>query len=453
MFIKQLYTNCLAQAAYYVESDGEALIIDPLRDPAPYIELAKERKAKIKYIFETHFHADFISGHLELSTQTGAVVVYGPLAKPKYQALIAFDGELFPLGKIKIKVLHTPGHTIESSCFLLYDEMNKPNSIFTGDTLFVGDVGRPDLFSGKNSKEELAGMLYESLNKKIKNLPDHIIIYPGHGAGSACGKNIGSETTSTIGEQKLKNYALQNQSKADFIKNVIQDLPDPPAYFFKDAMINMEGYDGYDNLMKRELRGLNVEEVKSQVEKGAIILDTRKAGDFENGYIPGSINIGLDGDFAIWSGTILEFNSPIVIVAESGKEKESIMRLARIGYDNVKGYLAGGYESWIKSGEETDDIKSVDYSNFKYYTSDKNCVILDVRKPDECDRVRIEGSVNIPLNLLAHKITELNKGMNYLVYCAGGYRSMIAVSLLKKHGIANIINLKGGINSYDLKAA
>ncbi len=451
MFIKQLYTNCLAQAAYYVESNGEALIIDPLREPEPYIELANERKAKIKYVFETHFHADFVSGHQEISRRTGAVIVYGPKAKPEYQALIAMDKEIFNLGKIKLQVLHTPGHTIESSCFLIYDEANLPACIFTGDTLFVGDVGRPDLLSGNLSKEELAGMLYDSLNNKIKTLPNQVIVYPGHGAGSACGKNIGKETQSTIGEQKAKNYALQNISKDEFIRAVTNGLVSPPPYFFKDAAMNISGYDSNEIMFKREKKPLDVSEFETEIAKGCLILDTRNAADFEKGFIPGSINIGLNGDFAVWVGTLIEFNQPLLLVCEPGKEKESIIRLARVGYDHIKGYLKNGIDTWKNAGQKINKITSVEYKKLKTKMSGKKFLMLDVRRPNENAGANISGSINIPLNTLEHKIPLLNKTQPYLVYCAGGYRSMIAASILKKHGIKTILNLKGGINSCNLE--
>jgi len=448
MYIKQLYTNCLSQAAYYIESDGEALVIDPLREPEPYLELAKERNAEIKYVFETHFHADFVSGHLDLSDKTGAVIVYGPGAKPAYQALIAFDGEKFNLGKIKIKVLHTPGHTIESVCFLLYNELNEPYCIFTGDTLFVGDVGRPDLLSGNLSKEVLAGMLYDSLNSKIKTLPDHVIVYPGHGAGSACGKNIGKETVSTIGEQKQNNYALKDISREIFIKNVTEGLAAPPPYFFKDAHININGYDKYEKLMRRETRAFSIAEFKNEVAKGAIILDTRLAEEFGNGFIAGSVNIGLNGDFAVWAGTLLEFNKALVIIATPGKEKESITRLARIGYDNVKGFLQGGIDTWKNAELELDNILSIEYSQLDLFTSGKNFIFLDVRRPGENECLKLENSLRIPLNTLGELANGLDKARPYLLYCAGGYRSMIAVSILKRAGIKEVLNLKGGINIY-----
>lgn len=442
MFIKQLYTKCLAQAAYYVESAGESIIIDPLREPEPYLELAKERNTKIKYIFETHFHADFVSGHVELSRQTGAEIVYGPGAKPKYKAIIARDGEKFKVGNIFIEVLHTPGHTLESSCFLLYNEEGKPHCVFTGDTLFIGDVGRPDLLSGNLSKEELAGMLYDSLENKIKTLPNSIMVLPGHGAGSACGKNIGKETVSSIGEQKQNNYALRCSDKKDFINKVTQGLTTPPAYFFMDARINIMGYDSYEVLMNNSSKKLNVDEFFALKRNGAIILDTRSPEEFEKGFIPGSINIGLNGDFAVWAGTLIPTESNIVIVAEAGKEKESIVRLARIGYDNVKGFLEGGISAWKNASLGLDLVKTFNQSDFVFKD---DFIILDVRRKGETETCKVKESIFITLSELPEKCKQLNKNRKYAVYCAGGYRSMIAVSILKSEGFNQVYNIKGGM--------
>jgi len=449
MFVQQLYTNCLAQAAYYVESEGEALIIDPLREPEPYIALAKSRNAKIKYVFETHFHADFVSGHLDLSRLTGAAIVYGPNAKPGYRAVVATDKETFQLGKVTIEVLHTPGHTIESSCFLLRDENNKPYCLFSGDTLFIGDVGRPDLMSGNLSKEELAAYLYDSLQSKIKPLSDDIIVYPGHGAGSACGKNIGKETFSTIGEQKKMNYALADISKEEFIKAVTSDLPTPPPYFFKDAKINITGYDSFETMMSREMKGLNIEEFRSEIEKGAVILDTRPQEEFEKGFIPGSINIGLNGDFAVWVGSLVSFNSRLVLVTQPGQEKESITRLARIGYENVIGYLylTGGLKSWIDAKLEINKVKGISTEKAEEVIASKEYILLDVRKPSEREQYFLKNSEFIPLNELPERMISLDKNKKYLVYCAGGYRSMIAVSILLANGFTDVYNLQGGINA------
>ena len=446
MFIQQLYTNCLAQAAYYVESEGEALIIDPLRDPYPYMDIAKQRGVKIKYVFETHFHADFISGHVELARQTNAVVVYGPNAKPGYKALVANDHEKIKLGKIALEVLHTPGHTIESSCFLLYDENNQVNSIFTGDCLFVGDVGRPDLLSGNLNKEELASMLYDSLNGKIKMLPDNVIVYPGHGAGSACGKNIGKESTTTIGQQKKYNYALQDMSRADFIKVVTENLPTPPPYFFKDAKINIEGYDSYDAVVSKANTSLTIKEVSEKIKGGAFLLDTRTSNEFGKEFIPSSINIGLDGGFAGWVGSLIKFGIPIIIIADSGKEQESIIRLARIGYDNIIGYLQGGFDSWKNNNLLLDSINCIEADELESYIKTGEYTLVDVRNKSEVVATgRLKNSLSISLDEIQNELAQFNKDEDYILYCAGGYRSMIAASILKRAGIKNVYSISGGI--------
>ena len=447
MFIQQLYTNCLAQAAYYVESEGEALIIDPLRDPHPYIDLAKQRGAQIKYVFETHFHADFVSGHVELARQTGAVIIYGPNARPEYQALVSYDQEKFKLGNINLEVLHTPGHTIESSCFLVYDENNKASAVFTGDTLFVGDVGRPDLLSGNLNKEELAAMLYDSLNTKIKNLPDDVVVYPGHGAGSACGKQIGKEATSTIGQQKKYNYALQDMSKDAFIKAVTANLASPPPYFFKDAKINIDGYDSYDASIKQACNELQVTEFQKKTAKGALILDCRTAGEFATGFIPGSINIGLDGGFAVWVGTLLKIDIPLILVASPGMEEECIMRLARVGYDHVKGYLKEGIEAWKKAGLALDRVVVIEPEELEDYIKTGEYTLVDVRNKSEADNVgKLKNSLCIPLDEIQAELKHLDKNESYIVYCAGGYRSMMAASILKQAGVKHVFSMAGGIN-------
>ena len=446
MYIQQIYTNCLAQAAYYIESEGEAVIIDPLRDIDAYLKLAESRGAKIKYVFETHFHADFVSGHLELARKTGAVIVFGPTAKPGYEAMIAKDHEKIKLGNIQLEVLHTPGHTIESSCLLLHDEQGKAQSIFTGDTLFVGDVGRPDLMSGNLSKEELAAMLFDSLHSKIKTLDDAVLVYPGHGAGSACGKNIGKETTSTIGEQKQNNYALKENDKDKFIQAVTSGLPAPPPYFFKDAVINISGYDSLELSLKESMKALSVEEFKAELEKGATVLDTRTADLFAEEFIPGSINIGLNGDYAVWAGTIIHFNSPLVLVCEKGKEQESVIRLARIGYDNIKGHLAGGIETWVYAGNKSDQVTCLELNELKTFLLSKEYVLIDVRREDEYSAAKIKDAVNIPLHILSTQLNTLDKNKKYLIHCAGGYRSMIAVSMLKANGINEVYNVVGGIS-------
>lgn len=446
MYIQQLYTNCLAQASYYIESDGQAAVIDPLRDPQPYLELAKMRNAHIKFVFETHFHADFVSGHIDLAKAAGATIVYGPGARPAYDAIIALDHEKFHLGKLWIEVLHTPGHTIESSCFLLYDEHGKENSVFTGDTLFIGDVGRPDLMSGNLSKEELASMLYDSLEKKIKILPDEVLVYPGHGAGSACGKNIGKETSSTIGAQKKLNYAMANISREEFIRAVTSDLPAPPAYFFKDAAINIQGYSSYEEVFTKASRALDVPTFQKKMAQGARVLDARDAAHFEKSFIPGSVNIGLNGDFAVWVGTVIPFNAPLILVTEPGKENETITRLLRVGYENILGYLSRGMRSWADAHLQTEHVTTLKAAEAEDYIASDNYVVIDVRRPTESAKHRIKGSVLIPLSELPFRAHKLDPALKYLVYCAGGYRSMIAVSILKAAGINSVYNIEGGIN-------
>lgn len=457
MFIEQLYTNCLAEAAYYIESDGEAAIIDPIRETTPYIDKLNGRKAKLKYVFETHFHADFVSGHIDLANKTGAEIIFGPLADTKYKVHNANDGETFTVGKLKIKVLHTPGHTPESSCYLLYDENGKEHCIFTGDTLFVGDVGRPDLLDGKMSKEELAGMLYESLTKKIKTLPDNIIVYPAHGPGSACGKNIGKETWSTIGEQKKHNYALQEMTREAFVKTVSTGLVAPPSYFFADAAINKNGYTNIDDVLTRNIKALNPEEVKNLMMDGCLILDSRNALDFEKAFIKGAINIGLNGQYAIWAGTLININTPLIIVADKNKEQESILRLARVGYENVKGYLAGGIDAWIAEGNKTESITSITPEVFcEKLNADKNISILDVRKVGEFENGHIENAKWNELATIQEKLNSLDQSKTHYVHCAGGYRSMIAASLLRANGFENVVNIYGGfdkIKNCDVKIA
>lgn len=446
MYIEQMYTNCLAAAAYYIESNGEAAVIDPLRETDPYIEKAKSRGAKIKYVFETHFHADFVSGHIDLARKTGATIVYGPEAATEYSVYNAKDGEEFKLGAITFKVLHTPGHTLESSCYLLSDENGKHHSIFTGDTLFVGDVGRPDLLDGYMTKEELASKMYDSLNNKIKVLEDHVILYPAHGPGSACGKSMGKETYSTIGIQKKTNYALQPMSREDFIIKVTDGLSAPPAYFFKDAAINKKGYEAIDDVMHRNRSLLSVTEFEKAIHHSTI-LDTRVASEFEKGFIPGSINIGLDGMFAVWVGSLVDIHKPILVVATPGKEEESILRLARVGYEHVKGVLSGGIESWINAGKTIDKIKSIEADEVKNYYNKAGYKILDARKPGEYETSHIDGAINMELNQIENKMDELDSDCTYIIHCAAGYRSMIAASILKKNGKSNFINVTGGYNA------
>lgn len=451
MFVKQLYTGCLSEAAYYIESNGEAAIIDPLRDIDDYLEIASERKTTIKYIFETHFHADFVSGHLDLSKVTGATIVFGPGTQTKFPVHIARDGEIFKIGALTIEVLHTPGHTLESSCYLLRDEDGKDHCIFTGDTLFVGDVGRPDLAQKADelTLNDLAGMMYDSLQKKIIPLADSVIVYPAHGAGSSCGKNLGPETFSTIGEEKKFNYALQQKTKNDFVKAVTDGLEAPPEYFPINARINKEGYDSIDELVAKGTKQLSVKEFKEFAGQGAMILDTRNATVFTEGFIPGSISIGLEGRFAEWAGTLLPFDTPIIMVTEAGKEKESVIRLARVGFDKISGCLQEGFDSWAKAGEEIDMIINVEPDELAMdLPFDDRLVVIDVRRPNEFAEGHIGGATNLPLSDMtdAGNMARIEEDDNLYIQCSAGYRSVIAASLLKRQGIHNLRNVLGGWN-------
>lgn len=451
MFIHQLYTGCLSEAAYYIESNGEAAVIDPLRDIDAYLQLAKERNATIKYIFETHFHADFVSGHLDLAKATGAMIIYGPQTDTKLPVYIAKDNESFPLGAITIRVLHTPGHTLESSCFLVSDETGKDHSLFTGDTLFVGDVGRPDLAQKGESltMQDLAGMLYDSLHTKVMTLADEVIVYPAHGAGSACGKNLGPNTYSTIGEQKQNNYALKADSKEAFIKAVTEGLDAPPQYFPINALINKEGYESIDTILEEGLKPLSIAAVKEAIASDVLLVDTRPGAVFTQGFIPGSIFIGLEGRFAEWAGSILPFDKAIVLVTEKGQERESVVRLARVGFSLIAGYVDGGYEAWKASGEEIDMIIDVEPDELAMdIPFDEHLVVLDVRKPTEYAEGHIKDAVNMPLSEMTDpaKMADLEEEQNIYVHCAGGYRSIIAASLLKRQGIHNLRNVVGGWN-------
>ena len=448
MLIKQLYTGCLSEAAYYIESDGEAAVIDPLRDIETYTNLAKERNASIRYIFETHFHADFVSGHLDLHKATGAPIVYGPKTETNFPIHLAKDGEIFILGKLQIEVLHTPGHTLESTCYLLKDEDGNPHAVFTGDTLFVGDVGRPDLSSGDRTKEELASIMYDSLQNKIKTLPDNVLVYPAHGPGSSCGKNLGPETTSTIGDEKKTNYALQPQSREDFIASVTRGLDTPPQYFPVNARINKEGYDSLDKILEQGLTPLSVEEFKQKMnEEGVIILDTRKATVFTQGYVPGSISIGLEGRFAEWAGVLLPFDKRILFVAESGSEKEAVIRLARVGFSLIIGYLDGGYDAWKNAGEISEMLIDVEADELAMdIPHDDNLVVVDVRRETEFGDGHIAGAINIPLDEISDpaQLASFEDNQNIYIHCGTGYRSVIAASLFKRQGIHNIRNVLGG---------
>ncbi|CAN5637055.1 MBL fold metallo-hydrolase [soil metagenome] len=450
MYIEQLYTGCLSEAAYYVESNGEAAIIDPLRDIEAYLQMAGERKSKIKYIFETHFHADFVSGHIDLSKATGAPIVYGPGTEAGFDVHVAKDGEQFKLGEITIKVLHTPGHTLESTCYLLKDKTGKDHAVFTGDTLFVGDVGRPDLAQkgADITMEDLAGMLYESLQQKIVPLADAVIVYPAHGPGSSCGKNLGPHTLSTIGEEKQSNYALKPQPKEQFIKAVTEGLVAPPQYFPVNAKINKEGYSSIDAVMEKALHTLNAAAFKAIADKEeAIILDTRHADVFVHGFIPGSIFIGLEGRFAEWAGSLLPFDKEILLVTEPGKEKETATRLARVGFEKFAGYLDGGFDSWKASGNTVDIIIDVEADELAMdLPFDDHLVVVDVRKEPEFGEGHVKDAVNLPLNNLVDpgSMADINETDNLYVHCAGGYRSVIACSMLKRQGIHNIRNIAGG---------
>jgi len=447
MHIEQLYTGCLAEAAYYIESKGEAIIIDPLRETAPYIELANKRNAQIKYVLETHFHADFVSGHIDLARQTGATLVFGPNASPGYAAYVAEDNEVFKLGDIEIKVLHTPGHTMESTTYLLIDEQGRNHAIFTGDTLFIGDVGRPDLAVKSDlTKEDLAGHLYDSLRGRILTLDDEVIVYPGHGAGSACGKNMSKETVSTIGEQRQFNYALQEMTKAQFVELVTDGLEAPPAYFPENARINRQGYESIDNVMAKNLRPLNIHEFENAIEKGALVLDTRNQNTFEKGFVKGALNIALDGQYAPWVGALIPIDQKIVLVADYDKEEEAVLRLARVGFENVAGYLEGGIDTWIKAGKEIDKVQSVEATEVPRLMNE-DWEVVDVRRSSEANTEHLAGASNISLVDLETEIGQFDPNKKYLIHCAGGYRSMIASSILKQHGIHNIQNVYGGYSA------
>lgn len=446
MFIKQLQTGCLAHFAYYIESEGEAAIIDPLRETAPYLELAQERGAKIKYVLETHFHADFVSGHLDLARESGATLVFGERAEPHYEAHLAKDYKVLPLGKISFQVLPTPGHTVESVSYLLVDENGKKHALFTGDALFVGDVGRPDLSSGDLSQEALASLLYDTIQHQFKTLPDEVLVYPAHGQGSACGKNLGPETFSTIGEQKKSNYALQDMTREAFIKEVTDGLEQPPAYFFKDAAINMKGYDDIEQVLEKNIQPLSLSAFDEVLAQGAIVLDTRTSTRFEAGSVPGAWNISLRGNYAPWVGALVPFGSRLVLITEPGEEAEAVLRLARVGYENVAGYLEGGFEAWEKDGRPVERVESVCASTLPQLLEDLHPTVLDVRTMNEYGKGHLEGAKNIPLDLLPKHFDELPKDKPYLIHCAGGYRSMVATSMMKAQGFEKVVNLQDGYN-------
>jgi glyoxylase-like metal-dependent hydrolase (beta-lactamase superfamily II)/rhodanese-related sulfurtransferase len=454
MQVEQIYTGCLAHGAYYISSNGEAAIIDPLREVSPYVERAKKDGNTIKYIFETHFHADFVSGHLDLAKQTGGQIVYGPTAKPNFEAVIAEDNQEFSVGNLKIRAIHTPGHTMESTTYLLIDENGKETAIFTGDTLFIGDVGRPDLAQkviAELTQEKLASHMYHSLRVKIMPLSDDIIVYPGHGAGSACGKNMSKETTDTLGNQKKTNYALrEGLDEPTFIAELLDGLMPPPGYFPKNVLMNIQGYASIDDVMSQGLRELSPEAFEAAAEEtDALILDTRKADDFAKGFIPGSINIGVDGSFAPWVGTLVpDIQQAVLIVAESGEEEEVVTRLARVGYDGSIGFLKGGFQTWKDSGKLFETIESITADEFATrYLVDSGLNILDVRKASEFYSQRIEGAINGPLDYINDSMTLIDPKKTYYVHCAGGYRSMIFISILKARGYDNLIDVKGGFNA------
>ncbi len=449
MKVEQIYTGCLAAAAYYIESNGEVAIIDPLRDPKPYLERANEAGAKIKYVMETHFHADFVSGHLDLAKATGAKIVFGPNAETGFEAYIAKDGEILELGKVKIKVLHTPGHTMESTSYLLIDEHGKNNAIFTGDTLFIGDVGRPDLAVKSNlTKEDLAAHLFDSLRNKIMPLEDELIVYPGHGAGSACGKMMSKETSDTLGHQKKFNYALRaDMTKAEFIKAVTEGLTPPPQYFPKNVAMNKMGYESFDEVMEKGNIPLSIEEfIRVAENTDALIVDTRHQSEFAKGFIPGSIFIGVDGSFAPWVGALItDIKQPILVIADEGMEEEVVMRFSRVGYDNTLGYLKGGVNAWKDSGREVDTLDEVSVVELEHlYHSNPDLKVLDVRKAGEYEAGHAEGAINLPLDILNKNMNKVERESKYYIHCASGYRSVIAASILKSRGFTEMVNVKGG---------
>ncbi len=451
MKVEQIYTGCLAQGAYYIESNGEAAIIDPLREVAPYIQKAELNGAAIKYVLETHFHADFVSGHLDLAKKTGAQIVYGPTAAPNFSFYSAKDGEELSLGKIKIKVLHTPGHTMESTCYLLIDENGQATGLFSGDTLFIGDVGRPDLaqkVKADLTQDILAGHLFDSLRNKIMPLADNIIVYPAHGAGSACGKNMSKETTDTLGNQKKSNYALRaDMTKEEFIAEVLDGLVAPPSYFPLNVMMNIQGYDSIDKVLERGQHALSPDAFETAAnETSALILDTRDAQSFAKGFVPNSINIGIDGSFAPWVGAMIpDIKQEILLITEPGRETEVITRLARVGYDFTIGYLDGGIDSWKNAGKELDTIVSISPETLaQKQAADPNIAIVDVRKASEYGSEHIINAQNAPLDFINESMASIDKDKTYFVHCAGGYRSMIFISILKARGFEHLIDVKGG---------
>ncbi|WP_027125254.1 MBL fold metallo-hydrolase [Gelidibacter mesophilus] len=451
MKIEQIYTGCLAQGAYYIESEGEVAIIDPLREIQPYIDKANAENAKIKYVFETHFHADFVSGHVDLANKTGATIVFGPGAETSYDIHTAVDGETFKIGKITIKVLHTPGHTLESSTFLLSDENGNHHAIFSGDTLFLGDVGRPDLaIKSDLTKEDLAGMLYDSLRNKIMTLADTIIVYPAHGAGSACGKNLSKETVGTIGDQKKTNYALRaDMTKAEFVNEVLDGMPPPPQYFAKNALMNKTGYEAFDQVLETGNVALNPDDFEAMANhEEALVLDVRTQSDFIEGHIPNSIFIGLDGQFAPWVGALItDLKQPLILVVPEGRSEEAVTRLSRVGYDNTLGYLKGGMDAWKAAGKDVATLESISAEAFAEKAKSEELNILDVRKDGEYKSTHLEGAQHFSLDLINQNMNQVDSKKTYHIHCAGGYRSVIAASILKARGFNDLVDIAGGYSS------
>lgn len=451
MKIEQIYTGCLAQGAYYIESNGEAVIIDPLRETQPYVDRLTKDGVTLKYIFETHFHADFVSGHLDLSQKTNAPIVYGPTANPEFEAIIAEDNQIFQIGNIKIKVLHTPGHTLESTTYLLIDKDGKETAIFSGDTLFLGDVGRPDLAqkAANMTQEDLAGMLYDSLYTKILPLADDVTVYPAHGAGSACGKNMIKETVDTLGNQKKMNYALNQPSKEAFIEAVTDGLLPPPAYFGMNVAMNKKGYESFENVLSQGMTALSVEEFENVAEQSAaLILDTRSNGDFAKGFIPQSINIGINGDFAPWVGAmIVDVNQPIILVTNAGMEEETVTRLSRVGFDHVLGHLKGGFQSWVDADKEMDTVHRITATEFASQIEGKDVMVVDVRKESEYAAEHVEDAYSKPLAYINDWVNDIDPEQPFHLHCAGGYRSMIAASILQARGYRNFIEIEGGFKA------
>jgi len=449
--VEQIYTGCLAQGAYYITSKGEAAIIDPLRETQPYIDRLNKDNVKLKYIFETHFHADFVSGHVDLSKKTDAPIVYGPNAACEFDCISATDGQIFSIGDIKIKVLHTPGHTMESTTFLLIDENGKDHAIFSGDTLFLGDVGRPDLAqkAANMTQEQLAGLLYESLNSKIMPLADDVIVYPAHGAGSACGKNMMKETVDTLGNQKKVNYALNQPDKESFIKAVTDGLLPPPAYFGMNVAMNKKGYESFESVLNKGMLAITADEFETVAETtGALILDTRDNADFHQGFIPQSINIGINGDFAPWVGALIgDVKQPILLITELGKEEETVTRLTRVGFDNVVGHLKGGFDAWKNAGKEIDTINRISAQEFASKIKEGESKVIDIRRESEYEAEHVEDAYSRPLAYINDWVKDINPAEHFFLHCAGGYRSMIAASILQARGYRNFSEIEGGFKA------